>query len=49
MAVELDVVLPTGLGGYKPEWHLALADRMTVHAVKPAQPFWTPEECPLSK
>ena len=49
MAVELDVVLPPGLDGYKPEWHLALADRMTVHAVKPAQPFWTPEECPLSK
>ena len=49
MAVELDVVLPPGLDGYKPEWHLALADRMTVHAVKPAQAHWTPEECPLSK
>ena len=44
MAVPCTVEIPDGMLGYKPGWHIALADSFTLHAVKPVQPDWTKEE-----
>ena len=44
MAVPCTVEIPDGMLGYKPGWHIALADSFTLHAIKPVQPDWTKEE-----
>ena len=44
MAVPCTVEIPDGLLGYTPGWHMALADRMTMYAVKSVQPDRSKEE-----